>query len=58
MASAGNVVLGADQAVIDDRSTPLTQWSEPIAGARAGQAPPAAWCGFRSIRTACSGARR
>jgi adenylate cyclase len=29
--SAGNVILGADQAVIDDRQYSLTQWSEPIA---------------------------
>jgi adenylate cyclase len=31
MATAGNVILGADQAVIDDRQYSLTQWSEPIA---------------------------
>lgn len=30
IARAGNVVLGADQAVIDDRQYSLTQWSEPI----------------------------
>lgn len=31
MAKAGTVVLGSDQAVVDDRQYSLTQWSEPIA---------------------------
>ncbi|MCA1651923.1 MAG: adenylate/guanylate cyclase domain-containing protein, partial [Acidobacteria bacterium] len=30
MRRAGNVVLASDQAVIDDRSYSLTQWSDPI----------------------------
>jgi adenylate cyclase len=28
---AGNVILGADQAVIEDRSYTVTQWSDPVA---------------------------
>jgi adenylate cyclase len=31
IARAGNVILGVDQAVIDERGYALTQWSEPIA---------------------------
>ena len=40
MRKAGNVILGADQAVIDDRQYSLTQWSEPtpvLAAASAGR---------------------
>jgi adenylate cyclase len=37
IARAGNVVLGADHAVIEDRGYALTQWSEPL-GALAGPA--------------------
>lgn len=39
IARAGNVILGADQAAIEDRSYAVTQWSEPVpALARAARA--------------------
>jgi len=38
IARAGNVILGADHAVIEDRGYALTQWSEPIGDLTGGAA--------------------